>query len=289
MQGSILVKIVMILAQVVIFSVMLSMGLNLALRQLTSLWRKPGMLLRALLAVDFLVPLAAVLLVLLLDLPKPIAIAIVLMAIAPGAPFTTRKAAKAEGSFPFAASVQTTVSLLAVITVPLSLAILSSIFEATAQASPLRVATQVAMVQFLPLAIGLAISHWWPKVAQTLGKYLTKIGNILLAVLVLLALVIAVKILASMALLSILAMAIMIVFSLAVGHVLGGPEPGTRTSLALASATRNFGLAVMIATLNFPGQGVLPGIVAYLIVGAVLGMPYMIWRKRSAKEAAVGS
>ena len=38
--------------------------------------------------------------------------------------------------------------------------------------------------------------------------------------------------------------------ALAMGHALGGPEPGTRTAIAIWSALRNPGLALLVAALN---------------------------------------
>jgi BASS family bile acid:Na+ symporter len=38
----------------------------------------------------------------------------------------------------------------------------------------------------------------------------------------------------------------------AIGHALGGPNPGHRTALAIACATRHIGIAVLVAT-SFPG------------------------------------
>ncbi len=52
-------------------------------------------------------------------------------------------------------------------------------------------------------------------------------------------------------------------------HLLGGPDPDDRTALALATASRHPGVALLIPTGNFPNQKlVAPAMVLYLIVGA---------------------
>jgi hypothetical protein len=83
-----------------------------------------------------------------------------------------------------------------------------------------------------------------------------------------------------------LAIALLSLASLACGHLLGGPEPGTRTALAYATATRNAGLALLLVTLNFPNLdyvkgGIINTLITYAIVAAIVAIPYTVWRKRS--------
>ena len=63
-----------------IFTLMLSLGVNHSFEQLTSLWRRPGLLLRSLLAVVFLVPMVVVLLLWVFDLPPAVATGLAVLA-----------------------------------------------------------------------------------------------------------------------------------------------------------------------------------------------------------------
>jgi BASS family bile acid:Na+ symporter len=74
---------------------------------------------------------------------------------------------------------------------------------------------------------------------------------------------------------------------LEVGHVLGGPDPDNRTTLAVACATRFPALALLVASLNFPNGKPLPIVVSYLLVSAVTVIPYMRWRKSQRKARTV--
>jgi BASS family bile acid:Na+ symporter len=70
---------------------------------------------------------------------------------------------------------------------------------------------------------------------------------------------------------------------LAVGHGLGGPDPHGRTVLALATAARRPGVALAIASANFlADKAILPAFPLYLVFGAILAIPYVIWRTRVA-------
>ncbi len=273
--------------ELTIFSLMLSLGLNLTIKQVTLLWRKPKILLTFLLAVDVLVPIVTLLIVLLLvDLPPAVKIGLILLAVCPGAPLTTRKIVQAKGYFPYAVSFQVTVSLLAVITVPLLLAILSFLFPPNVDILPRQVAEQVTFAQLLPISIGIAIRETWPQLADEMGKPLTKIANVMFIVLVIFVLVKSLDIVLGLSFLSVVAIIFMTVVSLAIGHLLGGPREDTRTALAVFCATRNPGLALLIASLNFPELGVLPILIAYVLVGALAAIPYLTWRKRIAAQRA---
>jgi hypothetical protein len=59
---------------------------------------------------------------------------------------------------------------------------------------------------------------------------------------------------------------------------LGGPDPAERT--ALATVTRQPGLALLIATASFPKLQVMPPILSLIIGCALVSIPYTAWRKR---------
>jgi BASS family bile acid:Na+ symporter len=65
------------------------------------------------------------------------------------------------------------------------------------------------------------------------------------------------------------------VLGLAFGHVLAGPDPGDSAVLALSSALRHPGIALAIATGNFPSLDFGAVIILYLLTAAVVCAPYM--------------
>ncbi|MGB7920982.1 MAG: hypothetical protein WCF40_13075 [Desulfobacterales bacterium] len=84
MDNAILLKFV----SVTIFSLMFAIGVNHSFEHLTTLWRRPQLLLRSLLAVIGLVPLVVVVLLWLFDLPPAVATGLAVLAAAPGAPLS---------------------------------------------------------------------------------------------------------------------------------------------------------------------------------------------------------
>jgi BASS family bile acid:Na+ symporter len=71
--------------------------------------------------------------------------------------------------------------------------------------------------------------------------------------------------------------------ALACGHLLGGPEPGTRTAAAILTAARNPGLAMVVATVNHAQPLVIAAILAYLLFAALTVLPYVFWRRRQKR------
>ena len=102
-----------------IFSLMLAIGVNHSFEQLTSLWRRPALLLRSLLAVIVLVPAVVGLLIWVFDLPIAVATGLAILAAAPGAPLTTKRTQMAAGDPTYAASLQLTLALSAVVVLSL--------------------------------------------------------------------------------------------------------------------------------------------------------------------------
>src|SRR4030095_3445569 len=271
----------LVLVRIAIFALMLDIGLTIPFGELTSLWRRPALLIRSLLAVLVLVPGVVVLLLWLLDLPRAVATGLAVLAAAPGAPLTTMRSQMAGGSTPYSGSLQLTLALLAVLITPLTLAIFHAMFVLeTAGLSSVEVAREVAIVQFLPVSIGLLVRRLVPGLAGGAARTPTLLAHVLLALLIAAILVPSVRMILHFGTLPALAVVIMVGISLALGHLLGGPVPDERSALAIASIARNVGLALFITVLSRVEQTVLPTLLSYMILGAIVAVPYSAWSKR---------
>jgi BASS family bile acid:Na+ symporter len=271
----------LILVKVTIFSLMLSLGINLSLEKMLSLWRKPALLFRALLAVVVLVPLVVIILLKLFNLPLEVMTGLALLAASPGAPLSTKRSQMAGARFLHSASLQLTLALLAVLITPLTLAIFATLFDKLSEkVTLLEVTKQVTMVQFLPVTLGLLLQKFTPKLTEKLAKPLTFIANALFLLLIVLACIVGLPLMFKVLGLPLVAIAMMVIASLSIGHALGGPDDDKRSILAISCIARNVGLALFIAILNDVQKQVIPTLIAYLILGAVLGVFYSIWNKR---------
>jgi BASS family bile acid:Na+ symporter len=269
-----------------IFTLMLALGINNSFEQLTSLWHRPGLLLRSLLAVVFLVPMVVVLLLWVFDLPPAVATGLAVLAAAPGAPLTYKRSQMAGGEPTYTASLQLTLALLAVGITPIILALFSSLFGLVIEGVTLfQVARQVARVTFLPVMIGLSLQQFAPGLAEVFSKPVRMLANILFILLLLMLVLLLALVPKLRAMLNVggqlaVAILLMVVISLAIGHLLGGPRRDQRSALATACIARNVGLALFIAELSDYGQHFIPTILTYMILGGLLAVPYAVCSRR---------
>ena len=105
-------------APLAVFSVMLSLGLILTSEHVVTALRRPAVLLAVVFAAVVPLPLLAVAAVSWLDLEGPVALGILLMSIAPGAPVALRRAIEAGSPPHFAPTLHLAIVLTAVVSVP---------------------------------------------------------------------------------------------------------------------------------------------------------------------------
>lgn len=265
-----------------VFTVMFSVGLAVVVGDLRVVWQRPGLMLRGLFSVLVAVPALALLITRSLDLPRVAEVGIVLMSISPGAPVALRRSLGAGGHRAFAPSLQICVALLATFTMPLSIAALNEVYAGHASISAWDVARQVFVAQVLPLALGMAVRRFRASLAERLEPKLARAGNVLLIVFVVVVLVDVWEVTMNAGIHVGLPIALTTAAALAVGHLLGGPEPATRTAVAITSALRNPGLALLVATFNGWPPVIMGTVLAYVLVTVSIVVPYVMWRRRIA-------
>lgn len=271
-------------AAVTVFTVMFSLGLGIMLDELRWIWQQPDPIARGLFSVLVAVPASALAITRALDVPRLAAIGIVLMAISPGAPVALRHSLSAGGHRAFASSLQIWVAILAVVSMPLSLAALNPLYAGHASVTPWNIARQVFFAQLLPLGVGLVLRHASAPLATWLESKLARIGVLLLVVLGVLVLIDVWEVTIGAGLRVTAAIVLTTVAALAIGHLLGGPEPTTRTAVAITSAARNAGLALLVATLNSAPDAIKGTVLAYLVISLFVIVPYVVWRRHAGAQ-----
>jgi BASS family bile acid:Na+ symporter len=87
---------------------------------------------------------------------------------------------------------------------------------------------------------------------------------------------------------TVIALTAFVLVGLAVGHLLGGPAPENRRALAIATATRHPGVALLLARVNFPAEKlVVAAVLLYLLVNALLVIPYLVWARRRQPQPEI--
>jgi BASS family bile acid:Na+ symporter len=271
-----------IVAVATVFTVMFDIGLAIEPGEFQWVGERPGLMLKALFSVLVAVPALAWFVVRGLALPHSAEVGIMLMAISPGAPVALRRSLGAGGHGSFAPSLQIAVAALTVVSMPLSLAAFDQYYDGHATVAPQELAKQVFIAQLLPLSLGMLMTRLFATRAAWLEPRLSRVGSVLLILLLVLALIDIWRDVVGAGLRVTLAIVLTTVFSLAVGHLMAGPEPATRTATAISSAARNPGLALLVVTLNAASPAISATVLAYLVVAAITIIPYVIWRRHVA-------
>jgi bile acid:Na+ symporter, BASS family len=274
------------LLQGAVIASVLALGLSASATDVLYLCHRPGLLLRSFLAMYVVTPLIAVLLMLSMNLPAGRNLGLVLVAISAGAPLLPKTMLKLGCNPPYVYSLVVSTSLVAVITIPCSLAILGPMLPATVRESPLPVAVVVAKTFLVPLALGMLLRRFAPRTVDRIRGPVRLVAGIVLMTVLLSVLVLNFSDVLEVDLSSLGAIAVLTFAGLAVGHLFGGPEPGNRTCLALACSSRHLGLAAVIAMTNFPESKPLPIVLVFVIVSVVATILYAHWRKKQLAARA---
>jgi BASS family bile acid:Na+ symporter len=263
-----------------VFAVMLALGLNLGREQLASLRPRRWLLLKVLFAVIVVVPALAALALQLVGVRGAVAAGIVLMVISPGAPVALRRALDAGGDPGFAPAMHLVIVLLAVLTVPASVAVLDRIYDAELSVTPLHIGRQVFFAQLMPLGIGAALRAVRPGLAARLAAPLARVGNGLLIVVVLAVLVDGPAIVANTGWTPIVAGVVFTAGALAIGAAAAWRDAPVRPAAAIAAAMRNPGLAIVIATANGMPTDVVTTVLGYAMGLGLSLTAYLLWRRQ---------
>jgi len=266
-----------------------SLGLGATLQDTTHLFRRPGQLTRALVAMFVVMPVTALFLARALDPPAAVKIALVALALSPLPPTFSRKALKQGGRLSYVAGLLVAATLLAVPLIPLSLELIERNRDMPLQMRPAAVLGLVFWSLLLPLSVGIVVRKVRPALAERAAG---PISTIAFAVLVLGVIPILIRGWPALVSLvgngTLLVMVLLALVGLAAGHMLGGPDPGDRTVLALSTAARHPAIAIAIAQANFPDQKLAPAaVLLYVLVSVIAAMPYLKWAKRRHVAAPV--
>jgi BASS family bile acid:Na+ symporter len=267
-------------ATLTVFAVMFAIGLMLGREQIAAALQRRVVLAAVVFAVVVPVPVVAVLALEAFALKGPVAVGIVLMAISPGAPVALRRALDAGGNREFAPALHLAIVMLAVVTVPASVAILDWIFAADFTVTPFHIGRQVFLAQLLPMALGASLRAVRPALAAKLEAPLGRVGNVLLLLLAIAVLADLPSIIAAVGWVPTIAGVGMTLGALAIGAAFAWRDADVRPAAAIAAAMRNPGLALVIATVNHAPPAVTAAVIGYALgLGATM-VAFVQWSKR---------
>ena len=282
---AILAEIIRIGLPLSLMAVMFAQGLKLNLGQSWVYFKDhPGLMLRSLGVVLVLVPVAALAIILLLEPAPAVMVGLALMAASPASPSQLIKFGKTAEGLAYLASLHLFLALLAIISVPAVLHLLSRALGFQAEVDASQVAKSVAQTMLIPVALGVLFRRLLPGAANRIAPLLGRLATLALYAMLIPVLVKTFALVLEMDVWSYLVMASFMITNLALGHLLGPVDAQRRTILAMETGGRNFGLALTIAALNFSQDKALAVLIPYVLLFVVISKVYLKWSERGATD-----
>jgi len=280
-----------LLLPIAVFLLMVSIGMSLQPSEVVRHWRRlmgwPWV--RLVLATFIVPPLVVLLMERTLPLDRGEAVGLFLLSVVPGAPLTSRTAAKRGFDMQLAASYQVWGAVLMPLMIPLVVYSVAKLYSKNVWIPPRLLFAQIAENQFLPLLIGLGLMYYATRLARKIQPTITVVGNTLLLVMIVAALW---KMRAALA--AITPWLVVAAIVLALASVLAIPvllRAGAETdkTLALCNANRHVGLALLLAGDFLQARNAIPAIICYALVALVVMLVYARVVRREQKQLATSN
>lgn len=174
---------------VALATVMAGLGLHLTPVDFRRVVKQPRAVLVALVVQCLLLPPVAFVLASALRLSPEFAVGLVLLAASPGGVTANIFSHLARGDVALNVTLSAVNSLLALVTLPLWTALALELFLGTEGSvpPPLRKVVEVAMIAIAPVALGMALRAWKPRIAEAARKPVQWLSTMVLVLLIVLA------------------------------------------------------------------------------------------------------
>jgi BASS family bile acid:Na+ symporter len=252
---------------------------------------RPGLMLRSFVACLVFVPAAAVAIILILKPSPAVAVGLAILVSCPPAPLMLQTATKlGKGSGAYMASIHLSFAALAFLTVPAVLYVISQPLGFHAYVDLRNLLWTLGRTILLPVGIGLILRGVAPDFSEKIIPIVSRVTSIGMLITVVAALMVLVPTIIRLDAYSYLVIACVSITALAIGHLLGPPDPHEKTVLAVETGTRHPVLALGIASMNFTPERALPVMGPCILTFIVIAIIYMVLRgKRTAAVELAGS
>ena len=278
----------------VVFVLMLSVGMSLRPAELMVHWRRhDGLSWLGLFFATFLAPtFFALLLARLFHLKHGEAAGLFLLGVAPGAPLLVRNVSQKGFDLHIAAGYQLWSALLIPVMIPIIVYSAGKLYGREIWIAPAILLHQVLWKQLLPVALGMVLAYFAPNIAGRCQRPLALIGNVLLAVTLVLILIKIGAALKAITLLVPLGTLLLAGGSLLAMLAIHLSNPVLKPTLALCNVNRHVGLALLLGGQYVGAKNAIPTVVCYALIAPLVMFAYARFVRRHERwqrTAATGS
>mgnify|MGYP001821020855 CR=1 FL=1 len=270
---------------VFVLGTIVSMGLSLTIAQITGPLRNIRFVIIALLANFVVPPILAFILIRVFSLDESLAVGLLLVSLAAGAPSLPKTAVFAKVDTAAATGLMVLLVVATIIVLPIALPLLLTGISVTFW----DIAAGLVYLILIPLAISLFVRARWPEAAASALPSFTQASN--LSLLILLVLMVVLNFNDVLGLLGsggLLASLILVILTVVGGYLLGSLGKVGTWLQALGAGQRNIAAAMVVATMNFSNDEVVMVVVYSLIVMVILIPLALELGKRGGSTAKAG-
>jgi predicted Na+-dependent transporter len=267
---------------VFVLGTIVSMGLGLTIAQITKPLRNVRFVIMALLANFVVAPVAAYLLIQVFSLDEPLAIGLLLVSLAAGAPGLPKMAEFAKLDTAAATGLMVLLVVVTIVVMPIVVPLVATGISVTFW----DIASGLVFLILVPLAVSLFVRARYSEAAASALPHFTQASNLSLLMLMVLMVVLnfsnVIGLLGSGGLLASLILVILIV---AGGYLLGALGGSNKWVQALGAGQRNIAAAMVVATMNF-GNDEIVMVVVFSLITLLVMTPLSLELGKRGKAAA---
>lgn len=269
---------------VFVLGTIISMGLSLTMAQITGPLRNVRFVVIALLANFVVPPILAFILIRVFSLDEPLAVGLLLVSLAAGAPALPKTAIFAKVDTAAATGLMVLLVVATIIILPIALPFLLTGISVTFW----DIASGLVYLILIPLAVSLFVRARYPEAAASAQPHFAQASSLSLLILMVLMVVLNFSnVIGLFGSGGLLASLILVILTTAGGYLLGSLSKADGWVQALGAGQRNIAAAMVVATMNFGNEEVVMVVVYSLIVLVVLVPLALELGKRAAKKASI--
>lgn len=261
-----------LLAAITLMEMMLTTGLGVNLTDVIQVCKRSGLITRAAVANYILVPAAAVGLLRSFH-PKPmVAAGFLIAAVCPGAPYGPPFASIAKGNVTLAVGLMVVLAGSSALFAPLLLGLLlpNLTGDNRLNIDVAAILKTLLGAQLLPLCVGLWMRHQRSRVATILRRPAEIISLSLNLLLLTVIVAVQFRMLAGIHAKAYFGMSSLLAASVAAGWIVCMASGESSKTMVITTSVRNVGVALVVATICFPGTPAISSVIAYGLFQTIL-------------------
>ena len=263
---------------------MMSLGLDMTIKQLIEPLRNRRLVIMSLLTSAVAVPLIAIILIRLIPMEQALAMGLVLYALAAGTEGGPKFVQLINGNTPFAFGLLAVLLIVTVIFLPLVI----NVAVPGAEVSIGEVVPKMLLLVALPIGLGMLVNAQLTDLAERINPAVHRLSMIFLALAFILIIYVNIEAIVSLPSTALLAGLLLFALSYGAGYAAGGPAVENRKALAIMTFARNGSISMLLAGQVFSDEPQVLVMVTMMAAGSVVVTVLVVMVDRFLNRSSAG-